>query len=160
MAKYRLPSRAALCDPNTENPTTGLENGRLCTVKEVEETKRFIRLTLLSLVFLMYGIMTSVSNTFFVEQADYMDAHINSVEIPIQIFLLSSDATRKLVSGLSRWVLAKRVKRTGTRFYGALRVGLGMLLFLPCFTVAFFEDGNPQTTTRQYPRSGFYPSSS
>ncbi|XP_048499857.1 protein NRT1/ PTR FAMILY 5.4-like [Beta vulgaris subsp. vulgaris] len=148
--RFRLLNRATLYDPNTENPTTELKNGRLCTVKEVEETKRSIRLTLLSSIFFMYGIMTSVSNTFFVEQAAYMDTHLNSVEIPIQIFLLSSDATRKLVSGLSRWVLAKRVKRTGTRFYGALRVGLGMLLFLPCFTVAFFVEAKRRKASNNY----------
>ena len=83
--------------------------------------------------------MTAVGDTFFVEQADEMDSHIGNYKVPIQLFVMTSDLVRKLVSYICKKLIAKRVQESfRRRFYGALRVGIGMLHLVPCFGIALF----------------------
>ncbi|XP_056682930.1 protein NRT1/ PTR FAMILY 5.11 isoform X2 [Spinacia oleracea] len=103
------------------------------TVEQVEDTKCFIRSSCLSLVFLTYGVMTAVGDTFFIDQADEMKKQIGSFEVPIQLFVLILEAIKQVVS----WITEKvNAPHNNKRFYGALRLGLGMLLSVPCFLIA------------------------
>ncbi|XP_021768235.1 protein NRT1/ PTR FAMILY 5.6-like [Chenopodium quinoa] len=131
-------NRAAMYDPTSvENPKVEFEKKRLCKVQQVKDTKSFIGCICLSLsVFLTYGVMTAVADTFFLEQADKMDTQIGSFDVPIQLFVYSSSAIEKLVSSICKWILNKKEEAPQRRFHGALRVGFGMLLSIPCFVIA------------------------
>ncbi|KAI3771310.1 hypothetical protein L6452_02472 [Arctium lappa] len=60
----------------------------LCTVREVEDTKIGIRMVPMWLTFVVIGIVLSVGNTYFLEQANHMDRKLGSIKVPIPIFLL------------------------------------------------------------------------
>ncbi|CAO2838009.1 unnamed protein product [Amaranthus hypochondriacus] len=135
----RFLGRAALYDPSKVDPTIEFEQGRLYTFQQVEDTKRFENAMRLSLAFLMYGVMSAVGETFFLEQANKMDSRIGKYKVPIQMFVMTSELVRKLVSYIYMKILPKVVQKScRRRFYGALRVGIGMLLSVPCFGIAWY----------------------
>ncbi|XP_021768233.1 uncharacterized protein LOC110732585 isoform X2 [Chenopodium quinoa] len=134
-ARFGFFNKAALYNPS-ENPEAEVENGKLCTVKEVEDAKCFVRASLLSLTFLTYGLIQAVSSTFFVEQANNMDRHFRSLNLPVQIFKGFSTLGEYTVK---RFCHSKRTK-PHQRFHGAVRIGLGMLASCLCFIAAFLVE--------------------
>lgn len=144
--RFRCLNKAALYDPNKEKQSRiDFQNGKLCTVKQVLQAKKSIRITRLSLIFMMYGIMRAVSSTFFVEQADNMYSYLGSYSVPVQVIIYSSNVTEYLVrTKLSKWFLARQVRKRRTTFYGTIRVGLGMVLSVPCFVTAFLVEQRRQ----------------
>ncbi|XP_074283657.1 protein NRT1/ PTR FAMILY 5.5-like [Silene latifolia] len=138
--KLRFLDKATLYNPSTENADTEFDNHRLFKVSQVNDTRRFFKAIRLSSIFLLYGVLTSVGDTFFTGQANNMDAQVYSFEIPIEVITYSPRVTQELVSRLCRWVRKKHVKGPYYPFYGAARVGLAMLLSVPCFVVAFLVE--------------------
>ncbi|KAI3809869.1 hypothetical protein L1987_19472 [Smallanthus sonchifolius] len=72
----------------------------LCTVREVEDTKTGIRMVPMLLTFIGTGVVLSLGNTYFIEQANHMDRKLGKIKIPIPFFKLwdtpfykSSEAT-------------------------------------------------------------------
>ncbi|XP_074270169.1 protein NRT1/ PTR FAMILY 5.5 isoform X2 [Silene latifolia] len=73
-----------------ENPPLSqqIENKwRLCRVTEVEETKSFIRTIPILMTLIMCGVISSLSATYFVEQANTMNHKSGRRRIPLVLFL-------------------------------------------------------------------------
>ncbi|XP_021742292.1 protein NRT1/ PTR FAMILY 5.13-like [Chenopodium quinoa] len=147
--RYRCLNRAAKYDPSLENIELEFEKRKLCTVQQVEDTKLFIGCICLSWVFLMYGVMTATGDTFFNEQIYDMKPEIGKFKVPIQIFVFISDAIRELVSSIWQWILANKDEATQKRFHGTLRVGLGMMLSVPCFVIAYIVEAKSLKKRKQ-----------
>ncbi|CAL5420267.1 unnamed protein product [Camellia sinensis] len=64
---------------------------RLCRVTEVEETKIGIRIIPMWLTFIACGIITSIGNTFFLEQANHMNRKLGRLNLPLPILLMFYD---------------------------------------------------------------------
>lgn len=82
--KHRCLDKASVVYP--QQPKS--KSWTLCTVREVEDTKIGIRMLPMWLTFIVIGIVLSVGNTYFVEQANHMDRKLGSIKVPIPIFLL------------------------------------------------------------------------
>ncbi|XP_010505421.1 PREDICTED: protein NRT1/ PTR FAMILY 5.5-like [Camelina sativa] len=67
---------------------------KLCRVTEVEQTKSVIRAVPLFVTSLISGIVFSLGNTFFLEQANNMDSTFGSWNLPLPLLLLFSEAAR------------------------------------------------------------------
>uniref|UniRef100_A0A0D3BR04 Uncharacterized protein n=1 Tax=Brassica oleracea var. oleracea TaxID=109376 RepID=A0A0D3BR04_BRAOL len=67
---------------------------RLCRVTEVEQTKSVIRTVPLFTTSLISGIVFSLGNTFFLEQANHLDSKFGSWNLPLPLLLLFSEAAR------------------------------------------------------------------
>ncbi|KAG7574037.1 Proton-dependent oligopeptide transporter family [Arabidopsis suecica] len=67
---------------------------KLCRVTEVEQTKSVIRTVPLFATSLISGIVFSLGNTFFLEQANHMDSKFGSWNLPLPLLLLFSEAAR------------------------------------------------------------------
>nr|XP_027097407.1 protein NRT1/ PTR FAMILY 5.5-like isoform X2 [Coffea arabica]XP_027100697.1 protein NRT1/ PTR FAMILY 5.5-like isoform X2 [Coffea arabica] len=61
---------------------------RLCTRTEVEETKIIIRMIPIWITFVICGVITSVGNTYFVEQANHMNYKIGKLKLPNSVILV------------------------------------------------------------------------
>ncbi|KMT04219.1 hypothetical protein BVRB_8g185140 [Beta vulgaris subsp. vulgaris] len=68
---------------------------RLCKVTEVEETKIFIRTIPLWMTFIFYGIISSLSATYFLEQAKRLDPRVGKAKAPLILFLWFYDKFRR-----------------------------------------------------------------
>ncbi|KFK36707.1 hypothetical protein AALP_AA4G158900 [Arabis alpina] len=67
---------------------------RLCRVTEVEQTKSVIHTVPLFTTSLISGIVFSLGNTFFLEQANHLDSTFGSWNLPLPLLLLFSEAAR------------------------------------------------------------------
>ncbi|KAK9070798.1 hypothetical protein SSX86_011200 [Deinandra increscens subsp. villosa] len=61
---------------------------KFCSVREVEDAKIGIRMLPVWLTFIVIGIVLSIGNTYFLEQANHMDRKLGKLTIPIPFFLL------------------------------------------------------------------------
>ncbi|TYH96542.1 hypothetical protein ES332_A12G184400v1 [Gossypium tomentosum] len=112
-----------------DNLPTG--NWRLCSVKEVEQSKLLLDLIPMSATFIAYGMVKSLGNTFFLEQADSM-----SGDIPIIVLQVIKGVTRNAVKGGSKAVFAKRIQRMQRQYSDGVKIGIGMLNSIICCAVA------------------------
>nr|XP_043622566.1 protein NRT1/ PTR FAMILY 5.5-like [Erigeron canadensis] len=64
------------------------EKWKGCSLREVEETKIGIRMLPMWLTFIVIGIVLSIGNTYFLEQANHMDRKLGKIKVTIPIFLL------------------------------------------------------------------------
>ncbi|XP_047962407.1 protein NRT1/ PTR FAMILY 5.5-like [Salvia hispanica] len=62
----------------------------LCSVSEVESAKATIRLVPILSCFIMFGVVSSIGNTYFIEQASHMNFNIGKWKPPYQLMHLIS----------------------------------------------------------------------
>ncbi|KAI7756059.1 hypothetical protein M8C21_019788, partial [Ambrosia artemisiifolia] len=73
---------------------------KVCSVREVEDTKIGIRMLPMWPTFIVIGIVLSIGNTYFLEQADHMDRTLGKIKVSIPIFLLFFSTTSRLFAHL------------------------------------------------------------
>nr|GEV46979.1 protein NRT1/ PTR FAMILY 5.5-like [Tanacetum cinerariifolium] len=101
--------KAAIKLPEEQEP----KRWNVCSVGEVEETKIGIRMLPMWLTFIMIGIVLSIGNTYFLEQANHMDRKLVKIKVSNPIFLLVYDYIRlgTIASVLSVYVVGKVSER-------------------------------------------------
>ncbi|CAI9105466.1 OLC1v1004394C1 [Oldenlandia corymbosa var. corymbosa] len=60
----------------------------LCTVNQVEETKRVLSILPLWIPLILSGLVTSIGSTYFVEQASHMNYKVGKLKLPDSLLLL------------------------------------------------------------------------
>ncbi|KAL8526742.1 hypothetical protein ACS0TY_015810 [Phlomoides rotata] len=80
---------AAFIPPGT-NPQDETNRWKLCSVTEVESAKITLRMVPMWTTFIVWGIVSSVGNTYFIEQASKMNRKLGTWKVPLQILLLLS----------------------------------------------------------------------
>nr|XP_043621929.1 protein NRT1/ PTR FAMILY 5.5-like [Erigeron canadensis] len=73
---------------------------KVCSVHEVEDTKICIRMVRMWLAFIVIGMVLSIGNTYFLEQANHMDHKLGKIKVPTIIFLLFHSFTRSICASL------------------------------------------------------------
>ncbi|XVF03170.1 hypothetical protein REPUB_Repub04eG0238000 [Reevesia pubescens] len=104
---------------------------RLCTVKEVEQTKLLLDIIPMSMTFIAYGMVKSLGNTFFVEQASKMRGGPSIV-----VLQLIQRISESLVSRGYKMVFEKRIKRIKRQYSDGVKIGVGMLASIICCAIA------------------------
>ncbi|KAK8604296.1 hypothetical protein V6N13_099243 [Hibiscus sabdariffa] len=127
-----LLNKAALKESAADDSLpSGEHKWRVCTVKEVEETKLLLDMIPMSATFIVYGMVKSLGNTFFVEQAGSMRG-----DIPIVVLLLIKGISQKAVIFGNKTIFERRIKRIKKHYSDAVKIGLGMLASVICCAVA------------------------
>ncbi|TYH96541.1 hypothetical protein ES332_A12G184300v1 [Gossypium tomentosum] len=104
---------------------------RLCTVTEVEQTKLLLDIIPMSATFIVYGMVKSLGNTFFIEQADRMHGGISLVVLQLIQFI-----SKSAVNEGYKMVFEKRIQRIKRRYSDGVKIGIGMLTSILCCAVA------------------------
>ncbi|KAI3740664.1 hypothetical protein L2E82_31134 [Cichorium intybus] len=81
----RYLDKAAIMLPGEHHQS---KNWMLCSVREVEDTKIHIRMVPMWLTFIVIGIVLSIGNTYFLEQANGLNRKLGRIKVPIEIFLV------------------------------------------------------------------------
>lgn len=102
---------------------------------EVEDAKIAVRMVPMWLTFIMCGVVSSVANTYFVEQANHMNPKIGKWKVPTQILLLLFKSGQSTF-GAAAFVLLKISKR----YAPSVGIGVAMVFsVLCCITAARIE---------------------
>ncbi|PIA32133.1 hypothetical protein AQUCO_04500022v1 [Aquilegia coerulea] len=152
----RFLDKAAIIE--STQPEEERRQWRLCTITEVEETKRLLHMVPMCMTFLAYGMVKSIGNTFFLQQGNYMDSTIGrlNIDLPLQTLLLLSDISSSGMKGLYVLILSNKLTGIGKKYSSPLKYGIGLVLATFCCTVAAWiakDKGPPDTVfwlTPQY----------
>ncbi|KAJ0640416.1 putative proton-dependent oligopeptide transporter family, MFS transporter superfamily [Helianthus annuus] len=123
--------KAAIKVPEGQQPN----KWKVCNVHEVEDTKIGIRMLPMWSTFIVVGIVLSIGNTYYLEQANHMDRKLGKIEVSIPIFLLFYKATSS-ISATSYSFLINCTKK----YAPPVGIATGMVLsVLCCITAAKVE---------------------
>ncbi|KAK9153550.1 hypothetical protein Sjap_001030 [Stephania japonica] len=113
---------------------------KLCRMTEVEETKITLRMIPMWLTFIVVGLVMSIGNTFFQEQANHMNPKLGKLKIPLPVLLMFYELAQSQ-SAQYYYVLVSGWGQSVRKYAPAIGVGLGMLLsILCCITAAKVEE--------------------
>ncbi|XP_021828955.1 protein NRT1/ PTR FAMILY 5.5-like [Prunus avium] len=83
---------------------------RLCRVTEVEETKSILCMIPICTIFILMGVVSSIGNTYFIEQATHMNHKVGRIKVPLPILLWFYDHAKQQfakiyfqIGGLTRY---------------------------------------------------------
>ncbi|KAG6640180.1 protein NRT1/ PTR FAMILY 5.5 [Carya illinoinensis] len=134
----RFLDKAAIIVTTQTTPDQQEQNGwKLCRVTEVEEVKLLIRMIPLWMTFIMSGVVRSIGDTYFAEQANNMDDKIGKLTVPGLFILQAFYQVSKLVfTELSSKVANKLSQKSSGRCVGPIGVILAMVFSILCCVIA------------------------
>ncbi|OMO72046.1 Proton-dependent oligopeptide transporter family [Corchorus olitorius] len=139
-------NKAAVKSLADDNLMPDINRWRLCTVKEVEQTKLLLSIIPMSLTFIAYGMVKSLGNTLFILQIDYMKGGI-----PFVVFQLIQEVSKRAVNSIYKMVFEKRIERNKRRYSDGVKIGIGMLASVACCAVAYaVETKRLKVLSREY----------
>ncbi|KAL0401024.1 UNVERIFIED_CONTAM: protein NRT1/ PTR FAMILY 5.5 [Sesamum latifolium] len=98
----RCLDKAAIILPDKSREEQEKNSWTLCTVTEVEETKAAILIFPLCLSFIICGLVISVGNSYFLEQANHMNPKLGKLKVPFLFLLLLYDVVKSIFSKI-KW---------------------------------------------------------
>ncbi|EXB77321.1 Putative peptide/nitrate transporter [Morus notabilis] len=105
--------RATNYNLSNHNPELEINRWKHCTVEEVEEAKKAICGIPFCIAFFVLGIISSLGDTYFIQQAETMNPMIGNWDVPLQIL--------QLFCLLAKAVIAKSYSKIADKFYGNAR---------------------------------------
>ncbi|XP_028064919.1 protein NRT1/ PTR FAMILY 5.5-like [Camellia sinensis] len=138
--RLRCLDKAAIILPTKPLEEQQKKRWKLCRVTDVEETKLTIRMIPLCMTFIFCGVVSSIGNTYFIEQANHMNHKLGKISIPIVILLWFHDQGKQQFANLY-YKLANKLGGSGARHYAPL-IGIAVSMvfaILCCITAAKVE---------------------
>lgn len=100
--------KAAIILPTPSEDEQKKLKWHLCSVREVEDTKACLQLAPLWITFILCGLVSSLGNTYFLEQANHMNQKLGRLKVTILIFYLFSSGAgfifRYIYSTFKGWL--------------------------------------------------------
>ncbi|CAB4284689.1 unnamed protein product [Prunus armeniaca] len=132
--RLRCLDKAAII--SATQPLEQQENNRwrLCRVTEVEETKSILCMIPICTTFILMGVVSSIGNTYFIEQATHMNRKVGRIKVPLPILLWFYDHAKQQ--------FAKSYFQIGglTRYGPPIGIAVSMIFaILCCITAAKVE---------------------
>ncbi|KAH6777715.1 hypothetical protein C2S52_006686 [Perilla frutescens var. hirtella] len=93
--------KATINPPEEGEEDSKKNKWRVCTAAEVEEAKIAVRMVPMWMTFIVCGIVSSIGDTYFVEQSNNMKRNIGKLTLPPQILKLVKDRTGGFLSLLA-----------------------------------------------------------
>lgn len=100
----------------------------LCSVAQVEEAKIAVRMVPMWMTFVVCGIVSSVGDTYFVEQASKLNRNIGKLRLLIQVLLLAKKSTKSWLDSNVDALLA----RIGYDSAPSFGIAAGMICSVLC----------------------------
>ncbi|KAK1436704.1 hypothetical protein QVD17_02486 [Tagetes erecta] len=130
-SSLRCLDKAAIKVPEAQES----QKWKVCNVREVEDTKIGVRMLPMWLTFIVVGIVLSIGNTYYLEQANHMDRKLGKIKISIPIFLLFFSATSSICAQFYSFLATIKKK-----YAPPIGIATSMLLsVLCCITAAKVE---------------------
>ncbi|KAL3839417.1 hypothetical protein ACJIZ3_024008 [Penstemon smallii] len=118
---------------NPEDPERN--KWKLCSVSEVEEAKIAVRMVPMWMTFIICGIVSSIGNTYFLEQANHMNRKIGKWNVPLPILLLLFKWAKFIFSTIATKFISKNKE-----YRPPIGIAVAMIFsILCCITAARME---------------------
>ncbi|KAK6120282.1 hypothetical protein DH2020_045973 [Rehmannia glutinosa] len=131
----RCLEKAAVISPDEKLEDQVNNRWRLCSVAEVEDAKIALRMIPMWLTFIVCGIVSSIGNTYFVEQANHMNRKLGKWNVPLPILLLLFAWVKSLFASFASCFLKKSKK-----YAPPTGIAIAMIFsILCCITAARIE---------------------
>ncbi|XP_062095283.1 protein NRT1/ PTR FAMILY 5.5-like [Humulus lupulus] len=115
---------------------------RLCRVSEVEETKSLICMIPICSSFLMLGLVSSIGNTYFVEQANHMNKKVGKLKVPLPILLWFYDQAKSQLAVYYFQIAGLCFGNSRSRRYAApIGIAVSMIFAILCSITAAKVEG-------------------
>ncbi|KAL8148456.1 hypothetical protein AgCh_005721 [Apium graveolens] len=110
----RCLNKAAIILPTPSEEQQKNDNWHLCSVREVEDTKVCIKMTPLCITLVLCGLVLSLGNTYFLEQANHLNQTLRHLKVNVLIFFFFSFSASFISSFIysfaKRWSAKKNKK--------------------------------------------------
>ncbi|KAF4353348.1 hypothetical protein F8388_015759, partial [Cannabis sativa] len=135
---YKCLDKAAIIVQSESLEQQEKNKWRLCRVSEVEETKSMICMIPICLSFLVVGLVSSLGNTFFIEQANHMNQKVGKLTVPIPIFLWFYDQSKSYyASSYSQFARSlSRISNLNRGFVAQIGIAVSMIFAILCSITA------------------------
>ncbi|KAE8099246.1 hypothetical protein FH972_017243 [Carpinus fangiana] len=136
----RFLDKAAIIVPTQTVEHQEQSRWKLCRVTEVEETKIFIRMIPMWVTFTMCGVVSSIGETYFLEQANHMNRKVGKLKVPLTMLPIFYKIAKSTLAKLYVKV-AEKFTEKGSGKYVAPVGNIAAMLFsiLCCVTAAKME---------------------
>ncbi|KAH6777719.1 hypothetical protein C2S51_009031 [Perilla frutescens var. frutescens] len=140
--------KAAIILPGDLSPENGvvINKWKLCSAAEVEEAKIAVRMVPMWMTFVVCGIVSSVGDTYFVEQASKLNRNIGKLRLPIQVLLLVRKTTKSWLDP----VVGRFLKWIGCESAPSFGIAAGMISSISCCIVAAVVEGKRLEVVRSH----------
>ncbi|GAY50676.1 hypothetical protein CUMW_128560 [Citrus unshiu] len=133
--------KAAVILPNGTIEQQETNRWRLCSVTEVEETKRLLRMIPICLTFIIPGVVSSIGNTYFVEQADLLNKKVGNLKATTVILLPYYNNVNKRVAKMYTGCLLLFALMGRKKYVHVVGFAISMVAaILCCITAAMVEN--------------------
>ncbi|KAK1399415.1 putative proton-dependent oligopeptide transporter family [Heracleum sosnowskyi] len=99
---FRFLNKAARILPTASIEEQKKNKWHLCSVKEVEDTKVCLRMTPLCITLVLCGLVLSLGNTYFLEQANHLNQTLGRLKVNSLIFFFFSFGANIITSNIYR----------------------------------------------------------
>ncbi|KAK9153548.1 hypothetical protein Sjap_001028 [Stephania japonica] len=137
---FRCLDKAALISSTEFLEEEKKNRWKLCKVAEVDETTTALRLIPMSMPFIVVGLVTSIANTYFVEQANHMNHKVGKLKVPLPILLWFYETAKSCATYLYNQTEKKKACGSTRKYIPVIGFGAGMLFsILCCITAALVQ---------------------
>ncbi|PSS23809.1 Protein NRT1/ PTR FAMILY 5.5 like [Actinidia chinensis var. chinensis] len=134
--RLRCLDKAAIIQPTQPLEEQEKKRWKLCTVTEVENTKLSLRMIPLCATLIFCGVVSSIGNTYFIEQANHLNHKVGRLSIPTVILFLFYNQGKQQFANLY-YKIANLLGGSRSRKYApTIGIGVSMIFAILCCVTA------------------------
>ncbi|XP_047309625.1 protein NRT1/ PTR FAMILY 5.5-like [Impatiens glandulifera] len=132
----RCLDKAAIILPRISTEEQAKNRWRLCRVTEVEEIKMCLRLIPIGIIFIFYGVVSAIGNSYFLIQSNHLNEKLGRLPIPATLLFVIYDSSKTQFGDLY-YKLANKLGGSGSRHYAPpIGIAISMIFSVICCVVA------------------------
>lgn len=103
---------------------------------EVEDAKITVRMVPIWLTFIVYGIVSSVRYTYFIEQSNHMHCKLGTWEVPMEAILMLGGWCQEMTTLMAYFDISRNREARLSRGLPLILIGCGMCYMVVSCVVA------------------------
>ncbi|PON92630.1 Proton-dependent oligopeptide transporter family [Trema orientale] len=144
--RLRFLDKAAILLPNHSPQKT---SWTLCSVTQVEETKSVVCMIPLCTTFFLLGVVSSIGNSYFLEQANRMNRKVGRLSVPLTVLIFFRDQAKAQFASCYRRMANNNGFSLSNTYTALVGIAVSMLFAVHCcITAAKVENRRLDVVTR------------
>ncbi|KAF4353351.1 hypothetical protein CsatB_000500 [Cannabis sativa] len=132
--RLRCLDKAAIVLPNQSQHNVNM--WRVCSVTEVEETKTIICMIPMCTTFFLLGVVSSIGNTYFLEQANHMNQKIGNISVPLTTLVFFRDHAKAQFGKCYVRIASNYGSSSNIRYLARIGIAVSMIFAVNCCITA------------------------
>ncbi|XP_062096777.1 protein NRT1/ PTR FAMILY 5.5-like [Humulus lupulus] len=132
--RLRCLDKAAIVLPNQSHQN--VNRWRVCSVTEVEETKTIICMIPMCTTFFLLGVVSSIGNTYFLEQANNMNRKVGHLSVPLTTLILFRDQAKAQFGKCYVRIASNYGSSSNIKYLARVGIAVSMIFAVNCCITA------------------------